>query len=284
MISGSKRAYYYLVAGLPDLQPDEVKSKNLLSGLKDEIFDHLHPEDRVLASNLYLSADNKNLLQIITKSGNPFVEGGNFSVEQLEDQLKEPGHPLPAYLQQFIQLVKSENFDSGGKSLEVLLQEMYFEQMLAHENLFLANWFELQLNLGNLATAINCRKHKIPMEQQLIGNNSITEALLRSNARDFGIGQEFVEAEAVVVAFENNDITQREKALDNLRWQWLEENVFFHYFTVEKVIAFLLQLQIVERWMKLDYEEGSRLFKELVRKLGSSYTLPEEFTLQRRSS
>lgn len=284
MLIGSKRAYYYLIAGLPDLQPDEVKSKTLLSGIKEEILQHLHPDDKAVLENLFLPIDNRNLLLLVSKSDKPFEEGGSFTSEQLEEQLKEPTQLLPEYMQQFIHYVKDENHESVDKSLEVVLEEMYFEQMLTIENEFLAKWYEFQLNLGNLSAAINCRKHQIPLESQLIGNNSITESLLRSNARDFGIGQEFHETEVVVSAFEDNNITQREKALDNLRWQWLEENVFFHYFTLEKVIAFMLQLQIVERWMKLDYEEGSRLFKELVNKLGNSYTLPEDFTIQRRSS
>ena len=39
----------------------------------------------------------------------------------------------------------------------------------------------------------------------------------------------------------------------------MEETTFFDYFTVERLFVFLLQLEMIERWISLDKEKGSQL-------------------------
>jgi len=37
--------------------------------------------------------------------------------------------------------------------------------------------------------------------------------------------------------------------------------VFFHYFSVERIFAFVVRLALIERWMALDKEKGTALFR-----------------------
>lgn len=278
MLLNSKRAYHYLVAGLPDLLLDEGKMKTTVADIREELLADLHPDDLHLAKVLFLKYDNANLLNLLFKNNVEFDERGNYPLSMLEEQIKEPGEGILAYMSEFIAEFKSEDQEVNPKSWENRLEEKFYTYLISLENDFLREWFELQLNLGNLLTAINCRKHKISPEAQLIGHNSIVESIVRSNAKDFGLMQEFPEVDIVLSAWETNDVLSREKILDGIRWNWIDENVFFHYFTIEKLLAFLLQLEMVERWMKLDQEEGRKLFGKLLDSLGSSYELPEEFT------
>ncbi|MDO8898164.1 MAG: DUF2764 family protein [Bacteroidales bacterium] len=280
MLLNSKRAYYYLVAGLPDLLLDEGKIKTTMADIREELLGNLHPDDLTLARVLFLKYDNANLLNILLKNFSEFDERGIYPLSLMEEQIKEPGTGILPYLSEFITEFKSEDQEVNPKSWENRLEEKFYAYLLSLENDFIRQWYELQLNMGNVLTAINCRYHKIAPELQLIGNNAIVESIMRSNAKDFGLTQEFPEIETILSAWETNDVLSREKVLDTIRWNWIDENVFFHYFTIEKLIAFLLQLEMVERWMKLDYEEGKRLFVKLLDKLGSSYELPEEFTPQ----
>jgi hypothetical protein len=43
---------------------------------------------------------------------------------------------------------------------------------------------------------------------------------------------------------------------------------FFHYFTIEKILAFILKLDIVERWLKHEPENGKMLLENLINNLG----------------
>jgi hypothetical protein len=276
----SKKEYYYLVAGLPDMLLDESKLKLTSADLKSDWQELIDPDDFELIEALFRKFDNHNLLNLLLKNEKPFDERGNYALDFLEDQVKEPVSSLPAYLSDFIIDYKADNREDASKSWETILEERFYDHLLSLENDFLREWFELELNLGNVLTGLNCRKHNLSMESQMIGTGYIVENILRSKARDFGLSQDFPEVDQVIAAWESNNLLEREKALDVIRWQWIEENVFFHYFTIERLLGFLLQLEMVERWLKLDHDEGERLFRELLKHLGSSYKLPQEFELQ----
>jgi len=274
-----KRNYYYLVAGLPNLLLDEGKLKEGFSDLRADIIANLHPDDQKLISVLFLKFDNKNLLNLLTKSEKPFDSRANFSLDFLESEIKEPEKILP-YLRNFIINFKSENPSFPESGWENELETYYYEYLLSLKNQFLREWFALELNYGNIITALNCRNHELPYEHELIGSNFVVTAILRSNARDFGLTQDYPEIEFLLNTWENNNMLEREKAIDLMKWQWIDDQTFFHYFTIEKILGFMLQLDIVERWMSLDSKEGEKMVKELLRKLVKSYELPEDFKLQ----
>ena len=71
--------------------------------------------------------------------------------------------------------------------------------------------------------------------------------------------------------------TRHKKKIDRLRWNWMEETTFFDYFTVERLFVFLLQLEMIERWISLDKEKGSQLFRSIIAALKDEVRIPAEF-------
>lgn len=274
-----KKNYHYLVAGLPDMLLDEGRSKATVSFFKSEFMQELPPEDYALVQYLFLKLDNTNLLNLLQKKNSPFLELGNYSRDLLEEQIKEPDNRILPYLQSFILKFKSGEQDNTAISWETELDNDFFDFLKTTKNDFLRSWFELKLNFQNATTALTCRDHKLPIEDQLVGKNTITEHILRSNSRDFGLSQDFPEIERILTSWESDTIIEREKALDLIRWEWIDEHVFFHYFTIERLLGFLIQLEMVERWIRLDVETGKQMFNEMLRKLGEGYKLPKEFDL-----
>jgi hypothetical protein len=65
--------------------------------------------------------------------------------------------------------------------------------------------------------------------------------------------------------------------IDLLRWEFIDEAVFFHYFDIDKILGYLLRLMIALRWFRLERPAGESLFRELLEKMEKSYQLPEEF-------
>jgi hypothetical protein len=57
----------------------------------------------------------------------------------------------------------------------------------------------------------------------------------------------------------------------------LENATFFNYFTIERIFAFLLQLEMVERWILMDKERGSKLFRQMIDSLKNDVQIPVEF-------
>ena len=73
------------------------------------------------------------------------------------------------------------------------------------------------------------------------------------------------------------DLVEREKKIDLLKWNWMEDNTFFNYFTIEKIFVFLMKLEMIERWVSLDKEKGNELFRQLIDQLKDEVQIPQEF-------
>jgi hypothetical protein len=102
----------------------------------------------------------------------------------------------------------------------------------------------------------------------------------RSSARDLGLASEWPWIDRLLQIIEIPDLLQREKAIDMLRWNFLDEQNTFNYFTVEVLIAFYIKLGIIERWLRLDPATGEELFRNLLGTLQNSYEFPNEFNIK----
>jgi len=273
-----KRNYHYLVAGLPDIIPDQKKVSLTIIDFRQELEYHLHADDFSLIKLLFLPYDNTNLINLLLKNKKPFVPAGNFSQAFLEEEIKEPS-ASPSYMLQFINAYKTETPVIQGYSWENQLTWLYYEYVLKTDNLFLKNWFEFNLHINNILTAFNVRKFKLSKESVYIGNNFITEALKRSTLKDFGLSNDFSFMEKLLSIEENGNTLAKEKAVDMLRWNFIEELNTFNYFTIEVLLGFVIRLFIVDRWMQLDPETGRKLFKQIINDLEKSYEFPKEFKI-----
>ena len=111
----------------------------------------------------------------------------------------------------------------------------------------------------------------------IVGNTDVCQALRTSNARDFGLSSEVDYLEQVMKTAETEDLVEREKRIDRMRWEWMEEASFFNYFTIERLLVFFLQIEMIERWISLDKEEGNRLFRSMIAALKDEVSIPAEF-------
>lgn len=64
-----------------------------------------------------------------------------------------------------------------------------------------------------------------------------------------------------------NDILERERALDNLMWEKIEDITVMEIFSLDLILAFTAKMKIVDRWLKLDPVAGRELFRKLVEEI-----------------
>ncbi len=273
-----RRNYHYLVAGLPDIILDQKKLSQTIADWRQELEYHLHPDDYSLVKLLFLPFDNTNLLNLLLKNKKPLIPEGNYSQSVLEEEIKEP-LSLPSYMQQFIHAYKNETPVFQGYSWENQLTWLYIDFVLETDNTFLKSWFEFNLHVNNILSAFNVRKFKLSKESVYIGNNFITEALKKSTLKDFGLSNDFSFMEKLLSIDENGSSMEKEKAVDILRWNFIDELNTFNYFTIEVLLGFVIRLFIVDRWMQLDPETGRKMFKQIINDLEKSYEFPKEFKI-----
>jgi hypothetical protein len=145
-------------------------------------------------------------------------------------------------------------------------------------NGFVREVADYKLNTGNILLALNGKKHGLPFEDAVIGNNPVANALRKNRTRDFGLSVDYIEIEPLIQLFDTENILDRELKLDHRQWNFLDDITFFNYFTIEKVLAFILKVFLTERWFHLDYEKGQVMFNQLLKEIESSFEFPEEFS------
>ena len=275
-------AYYYLVAGLPDISLEDGKLSYTISDFRAESYGDLSAKDQALIDLFYLKYDHADLLSLL-KDKDAVTQGkGNFSSEdllQLIASVKEgekPDAKYPSYLYDFIAQYLALPADELYKA-ENLLASAYYAYAMKSKNPFIASWFEFNLNINNILAAFAARKYKMNVAEVIVGDTDVCEMLRTSNARDFGLSETLDYFEPLQRLVETDDLVEREKKVDQLKWKWLEDASFFHYFTVERLFVFLLQLEMIERWVLLDKEKGSELFRQMIQNLKDEVQIPEEF-------
>jgi hypothetical protein len=276
-----ERNYYYLVAGLPEIILDQKKLSFSIAEFTEEMKHHLHPDDYRLVEMLFLPVDNRNLLNLLLKNDKPFEEPGMFTLNDLEQEIREP-EVTPGYMQMFISSFKSDTPVYEGLSWEDQLTWLYYDHVKSCQNRFLREWFEFDLNLKNLVAGINARKHKLNGNRFFIGDNYVVQAVRKSTLRDFGLANDFEYIERLISIQDNPNILERERLMDMLRWNFLDERNTFNYFTIEVLLAYVIKLQIVQRWLEMDFETGKEMFRLLLDQLEKSYEIPGEFRINER--
>lgn len=275
-------AYYYLVAGLPDISLEDGKFSYTISDFRAESYGDLSAKDQALIDLFYLKYDHADLLSLL-KDKDAVTQGkGNFSSEdllQLIASVKEgekPDAKFPSYLYDFIAQYLALPADELYKA-ENLLASAYYAYAMKSKNPFIASWFEFNLNINNILASFAARKYKMNVAEVIVGDTDVCEMLRTSNARDFGLSETLDYFEPLQRLVETDDLVEREKKVDQLKWKWLEDASFFHYFTIERLFVFLLQLEMIERWVLLDKEKGSELFRQMIQNLKDEVQIPEEF-------
>ena len=275
--------YYYLVAGLPELSLEDSKLSYTVADFRTEFYPYLSGEDKKLMDLFYLKFDNANVLKLLKDKDASIDLRGNFSAEELMgyiSRMKEGDEVsesvFPSYLSAFI----SEYFStSAGDDVlyENRLTALYYAYAMKCKNSFVSSWFAFNLTVNNILAALTARKFKMEVAPLIVGDTEVCEILRTSNARDFGLGSEVEYLEQLVKISETSELLDRERKIDQLRWDWMEEATFFDYFTVERLFVFLQQLEMIERWISLDKERGSQMFRSMIAALKDAVQIPAEF-------
>lgn len=282
MMGFMNRNYYYIVASLPELSLEDGRLDYTIDNFRAEYYTEFSLKDRKLIDLLYLRIDNINVLKLLRDKDAQITKRGVYSVVELTNYISDlkEGNTIddnlfPLYLSNYITSYSSMTDD-------ILLQEnylatLYYEYAMNCGNAFVSSWFEFNLNINNILSALIARKYKWNAASYIVGNTMVSEALRTSNARDFGLSAEIDIFESLNRISEVEDLAEREKKIDLMKWEWMEDASFFNYFTIERIFVFLLKLEMIERWIALDKEKGNVLFRKLIDSLKNEVQIPAEF-------
>lgn len=146
-----------------------------------------------------------------------------------------------------------------------LRTQLLYEHGLKCRNRFVRSWFAFNQDMCNVLVATICRKHGFDVKRAIVGQNQVAD-ILRKNlpAKDFGLGGVMDNLQEIMSLVEVENLMEREKRMDALRFAWLDEKTLFVDFSIENVLAYYLQAEMLNRWSLLTVEQGEKVFRELV--------------------
>lgn len=274
--------YYCLVAGFPDISLDDGKLSCSVSDFRTDVYPQLASSDQKLVDLFYLKFDNQNLISLLKDKEAPVKTEGTLTGEELLALIETvrngdiPDKKYPAYLSEFVSQYINLTSEDLYKA-EDLLASLYYQYAMSCKNQFISEWFEFNLNVNNILSAYAARKYKLDVASVIVGNTPACEQLRTSNARDFGLGDTIDYMDQVQRISETEELVERERKIDTLKWKWLEEQSFFYYFTIERIFVFLMFLDMTERWISLDKQKGYELFRQMIENLKEEISIPDEF-------
>lgn len=265
--------YYYLITGLPTISLEDNKIVYTVDDFWQEISPALSKSDRKLMQIYFLCYDNENIVRYLTAAATSFDPRGLYTYTEIDEVYRDikgydlvPANRLPVYMIDFFRK-HAELDDKDERDIvktEDLLSSFFYAYAMRSKNEFVRDWYELCLNINNVLTAITCRKYGLDKADYIVGDNEVALAIRSSNVRDFGLGNDIDYFQDLVRISEETDLMAREKRIDLLKWNWLSDNTFFKTFDAEALFAYMLKLEMIERWLNLDKATGEKTFREMV--------------------
>ena len=270
--------YYCLMAGLPEISPDDKKLGLSVQELRTYLNDYLTKKETDIINLFFYPNDNAQILRLLQKQEPDPDLQTVFTASQLEDEIQDPMF-VPSYIKEYLLDLQKEDREVSHRLPEVELSERYWNFMLTQKEKLVKRYAEFSLNVKNLMTALNCRKYHLDIEKEVIGDSYFTTQLKTSRAKDFELSDEYPYVDSVLALFDKDNTAEREYRIDMLYWEFLDEMTGHKYFTFDNVIAFMLKLMILERWSKMTTEQGKKIFRDLLERFKNEFQFAKEFDI-----
>lgn len=272
--------YYSLVAGLREYAPDADTKGFDAAAIRSEILEELAGRDAHQVRLLYGYYDCENLaaLRAGRSAHNPL---GNFTREELEEELKAPRR-LFAPLARVVEAYADPEGEAAeevatDRRFEVALFTAYYELCAREGCRFLRAWTAFDRDLRNLTAAVAARAAQRSVEEVTVGGGDVVDQLQRSSAADFGLRGELSFVDQVIAAVgDERNLVEKERKIDLVRWHEAQELSTFDYFDINAVLSYLVRINIVARWARLDAVRGREMFERLTAELDGRELINKE--------
>lgn len=275
--------YYCMIAGLPDIDLQDTKPGVGIEDMREQCEEVLSEQDKKLLFYFFLHFDCVNLVKLLKDPEAEITQMGNFSLEQLRDLITSAReinfnvHRYPAFMSIFAREY-AFNKDKAGYFPEDEMAFQFLDYAIRTcPNRMMRRWYKLNLDITNILTAMLARSQGWSVGDFIKGEGEVQEMIRENKTKDFNLGLEFDYIPQLMKIVDEEDPVRKEKMIDAFKWVWLDERTFFEPFSMEAVFAYLCKLQMLERWAKLDVEQGKETFRRIIDDLRSEAQVPAEF-------
>ncbi|MFI3262421.1 MAG: DUF2764 family protein [Rikenellaceae bacterium] len=272
--------YYCLTSSLKELNLDGDAKELNLDLVFEEIEGSLAMKDGALYRDFKTQYDIQNIISLIN-GRSMYITMGNLpqsAVEAVVESFKSDKNDASFEEGEFFGLDKvvidvlrayknsitaSELEINTSLPIENILQTQYFRKMSTVKSAFLRKWFQFDLDMRNICSAFTARAKQRDITSIVVGEGDIQSLLVSSAAADFGLKGVFDYSDELFATLSMEDMLQKERKLDDIRWDKIDELVTFDYFNIEVILSYVAKVAIINRWLMLDEKVGREMLRKL---------------------
>lgn len=283
--------YFTLGASLPTLKQGDYKTHEVTSSRFLEL---LSPEmtrsDKEQMDLILLRNDNHLLMQLLrgdelshfddnmlvlgAEKLRYLIDATQAKLDYIPDpySIEKPQLPpistkeYPSYMIEFVEQVLSDRMKEQISSYfyeDILLVE-YTKYVQKRGNSFLKGWFALEQDIASILAALTAQKYGLDASTYLPGDKPLYDLLRHGEWREISFMEDAEMVSKIRSISEETHLAIREKKLDAFKWELLSEVTFSDIFSINAMMVYLLKLQILERWERLDKVQGEQKFRSIV--------------------
>lgn len=257
-----KQEYYYLVAGLPELDFLSSYVPFTPKAFREDLPDKLESKDFELVCHLLYARDNYNVLNILFDRTDSITYEGNYSSKELKKGI-EGTFVLPLYISNFIFNFHESKSKYNEYQWAALLHKSYVQEVERLNNDFLNSWMRFEWELKKILFETSKTRLITSLPKLFTPSDEGIDDLFQNSSNRFYHERSIDIVGGVEKIIGIRDILEREKKIDFLRWRQLEAFALFEYFTIEAILVFIIKLMINERWMKLQQNKKTKFLPSL---------------------
>jgi hypothetical protein len=252
--------HYFIGTLLPDIK---IGEKPELSFIEFErvLSDNLPSADYKLALQVrgYYTIENMRALWLQEP-----LDVYGLDAHDLEESMLNT-ESLPPYLRDFL-----EKHSSNEKRLrhfpELLVS--YFREESKQPNGFVSEYLQFERKLHLIQTAFRAKKLNRDLCAELqfedADDGFVLELMSQKDSDKFNAPGGFEELQSLLEKHYESPI-QLHRALCEYRFAKLEEMAGWDLFSINRILAYMVQLILVERWLKLDRDEGNKIVDQYIK-------------------
>lgn len=253
--------YYFLGTLLPQLhigETPDIGFNELDQLLKENLSNHDYAKTRMIR-NLY---DLSNLRAYW--KGEPLDGNGNFNASELEEALVTRTL-LPGFVFEFID--KYENNEEMLRHYPELLS-VFFKHAIQNSSGFFKYYLSLERDLRLILVAFRAKKLGRDIYTELQYENPeedfIAQILAQKDAPSYEPPEKY---EAIKTLFDQyyDQPIELQKALLEYRFNKIEEKLGIELFSMDRVLAYMIELIMVERWQRMDKQKGLEIVDSMLK-------------------
>jgi len=253
--------YYFLGTLLPDLrigEPPEVGFSELDQLMKDNLTTADYEKTRTLR-NLY---DISNLRSYW--KGEPLDPTGNFNQVELEEALITRTM-LPSYVFNFV-----DKYPTNEERLSHYpeLLSNFYKDAISKATGFFKYYLTLEREVRLIMVAFRAKKLGRDIYKELQYEDPeedlIAQILAQKDAAEYEPPEKY---EDIKVLFQQyyDDPLELQKALIDYRFNKIDEKLNIELFSIDRILAYVIEVIMVERWMHMDKQKGLKIVDSMLK-------------------